>query len=430
MKDKKFVISGMVDNVEIPDTEETEESEGPGNGLFKMNISKKDLPDFLRNMRKGTGKTQISPEEMERIAKETGMDEKKINEMIKQIGEMFKSVIDDNFIEKMERMVEQRGDDLSQRDIDREFDKLFSKIKDKKSEEDEELEDEEVELKPVVDERLSGKNFEVLLDPPTLGVIKYQRTSKIMDIFRASFGEGPFYDVGIFSPNIKISNPVKGVTAISTLEYIEHDDKAIIFRGIPGETRLEPFIVAVIVNDNSFEMVVPEYGNTYDLETGFPYDREKDSALYVDSPKGRVLMSPVDMEKIRAGLDLALFEDRKPTLSPGQFGRIIQSKHKATESGRWIKVGRIQSNESISASIFKRDFDIDNDKTMFDFLVRLPEEHSYKVLDALSDYLATNDLNENGRIQSSELKANGTGELYVDLDLGRLPDNIMKWKDE
>jgi hypothetical protein len=42
----------------------------------------------------------------------------------------------------------------------------------------------------------------------------------------------------------------------------------------------------------------------------------------------------------------------------------------------------------------------------------------------------TNDFNENGKIQSSELKANGTGDLYVDLDLGALPDNIMKWKDE
>ncbi len=428
MKDNKFVISGMVDNVEIPDTNE-ESGEDQGKGLFKMNITKKDLPDFLRNMKKGTGKTQISPEEMDRIAKETGMDKNRINEMIKQIGDMFKNVIDDNFIQKMEKMVEERGDGLSQKDIDKEFNELFSKIKDKREIEDEELE-EDIEIESIVDERLSGKNFEVLLDPPTLGVIKHQKTSKIMDLFKASFGDGPVYDVGVFSPNIKISNPIKGVAAISKIEYIEHDEKAIVFRALPQEKNLESFIVAIIINENSFEMLVPEYGNTYDVETGLPYDREKDAALYVNGPKGKVLMSPVDMEKIRAGLELALFEDKRPTLSPGEFGRIIQSKHKATESGRWIKVGRIQSNESLSASIFKRDFDIDNDKTMFDFLVRLPEEYSYKVLDALSDYLATNDLNENGRIQSSELKANGTGELYVDLDLGRLPGNIIKWKDE
>jgi hypothetical protein len=430
MKDKKFVISGMVDNVEIPDTEEDNEGEGRGNGLFKMNVNKRDLPDFLRNMKKGAAKPQIPPEEIDRIAKETGMDEKKILEMISQISDMFKEVVDDQFIDKMERMVEERGDELSQVDIDKEFDKLFSKIKDKKLSEDEELEGEEVEIDLLVDDRLSGKNFEVLLDPPTLGVVPHQRTSKILDMFTSSFGQGPVYDIGVFSPNIKISNPIKGVAAISEIEYIEHDDSRIIFRGIPGDPKHEPFIVAVIINENSFEMVIPEYGNTYDVETGIPYHKENDSALYVDTAKGKVLMSPVDMEKIRAGLELALFEDKKPTLSPGEFGRIAQSKHKAEESGRWIKVGRIQSNESLSAKIFKKDFDIDDEKTMFDFLVRLPDEYPHKVLDALSDYISTVDLNDNGRIQSSELKANGTGELYVDLDLGRLPKNIIKWKDE
>jgi hypothetical protein len=431
MKDKKFIISGMVDNVEIPDTDEQDESGENGNGLFRMNINKKDLPDFLRNMRSGgTGKNQVSPEEMKRIAKETGMDEGKIGEMIKQINEMFKSAIDDNFIQKMEKLVGEKGENLSQKEIDREFDKLFSKIKDKRTGEDEELEDIEIELESIVDDRLTGKNFEVLLDPPTLGVVPHQKTSKIMDLFKADFGNGPIYEVGVFSPNIKISNPIKGIAAVSKVEYVEHDDSRIIFRALSEGKNYEPFLVAVIINDNSFEMVVPEYGNTYDVETGLPYDKEKDAALYVDSPKGRVLMSPVDMEKIRAGLELALFEDKKPTLSPGEFGRIIQSKHKATDSGRWIKVGKIQSNESLSAKIFKRDFDIDDEKTMFDFMVRLPEEHSYKVLDALSDYISTVDLNENGRIQSSELKKNGTGELYIDLDLGKLPGNIMKWKDE
>lgn len=429
MKDKKFVISGMVDNVEIPDTDDRDEGGEAGNGPFRMNISKKDLPDFLRNMKKGTGKNHVSPEEMRRIAKETGMDEGKISETINQINEMFKSAIDDNFIQKMEKLVNEMGDNLSQKDIDKEFDKVFSKIKDSKAGEDEELED--VEVESIVDERLSGKNFEVLLDPPTLGVVKHQRASKIMDLFKASFGDGPAYDVGVFSPNIKISNPIKGIASVSRIEYIEHDDSRVVFRALPADDKKhEPFIVAIIINDNSFEMVVPEYGNTYDVETGLPYDREKDAALYVETSKGMVLMSPVDMEKIRAGLELALFEDKRPTLPPGDFGRVIQSKHKATDSGRWIKVGKIQSNESLSAKIFKKDFDIDDEKTMFDFMVRLPEEHSYKVLDALSDYIATVDLNENGRIQSSELKANGTGELYVDLDLGRLPGNIAKWKDE
>jgi hypothetical protein len=430
MKDKKFVISGMVDNVEIPDTEEDNEGEGRGNGLFKMNVNKRNLPDFLKNMRNGVDKTKISPEEMERIKKETGLDEKKVVEMISQIGEMFKEVVDDDFIKKMEKMIGEKGDSLSQKDIDAEFDKLFSKIKDKKEEENEDLEGVEVEINPVFDDRLTGKNFEVLLDPPTLGVVPHQRASMIMDVFKQSFGEGPSYDIGIFSPNIKISNPVKAVTAITSLEYIEHDDSRIIFRAVLGDQSLENFIVAVIINNNSFEMVVPEYGNTYDIETGLPYNRKTDAELYVDTPKGKKLMSPVDMTKIRAGLELALFETKRPTLSPAEFGRIIQAKHSPEESGRWIRVGKIQSNESISAKIFKRDFDIDDSKTTFDFYVRLPKEYPYKVLEALADYLMTNDFNENGRIQSSELKANGTGDLYVDLDLGTLPDNIIKWKDE
>ena len=429
MKDKKFVISGMVDNVEIPETEESSNGGRNKEGLFKMNINKDDLPDFLKNVRKGTGKTQINREEMDRIMKETGLDEKKVTEMISKVGEMFKEAVDDDFIKKMEKMISEKGDGLSQREIDSEFDKLFSRMSDRKLKE-ENLDDDEVEIDPVVDDRLTGKNFEVLLDPPTFGVISHQRASVIMDLFKASFGEGPVYSVGVFSPNIKISNPIKGVSAVSTVEYIEHDDSRIIFKAIPEDPKLEPFIIAIVINENSFEMVVPEYGNTYDIETGFPYNKETDANLYVETPKGRKLMSPVDMAKIRAGLELALFEPKKPTLSPIEFGRIVQVKNTPEESGRWIKAGRIQSNESMSAKIFKRDFDLDESKTAFDFYVRLPKEYSYKVLDALAGYLMTNDFNENGKIQSSELKANGTGDLYVDLDLGALPDNIMKWKDE
>ena len=80
------------------------------------------------------------------------------------------------------------------------------------------------------------------------------------------------------------------------------------------------------------------------------------------------------------------------------------------------------------AKLFKRDFDLDQDLKVYDFYVKFNYEYPASTLDEIADYLSEIDFNENPKLQTLELKGDINGNIFVELDLGNLPDNIRYGK--
>jgi hypothetical protein len=422
MKDKKFIISGIVDNVDIPDIED-EEEEDDKSPRIKMN-----LKDFLKNIGNGAPRKMISPEEFNRLINETGMNEEEIEKMIQSINDIFKNNVTPEFIKEMEeKFGNKKDEELSNDDVNNIFNSLFKDIETSKSEESEELEGLGEEEAVVPEKRTEGSSFKVVSDPDSLGAVIHNKNEYLYETFVKAFGEGPVYEMKIFAPNVGVSNIVEGMEYLTKLEYVGHNDRYILLKGIPSVENLESIIIAVIQNGKDIELVVPKYGNTYNFDDKRLYDKELDTDVYVETPKGKVLMNPVNIEKIKVGLDLALLENKRPISSIADFGKVLISIEEVEGSGQFIKMGRIQSNESFSAIVFKKDFDLDLDKKIFDFYVKLPKKHSKKTLEAVRDYLLTINFNENNKTLNSELEATSNKSIYLNLDLGDFPDNIIEW---
>jgi len=421
----KFTISGMVENIDIPDDEEVEES--PKAGGFKFKLNKDKINDFIKDYKNNKLETPMpSQREIDAILRQTGMTADEFEKAFKDINDFFKNNITPNFIKEIENLAKNK-DSLSQSDVDNVFDDLFKELQNQKKDEDE-FDDEDDEVEPVIKDVI-GTNFKILLDGENFGVVKYENINNIYEVFKNKFGEGPSFDVSIFAPNLIVSNVIDGLREIKRLDYIEHTDKFILFKGIPLTEEQEPIVLAMFNNDNSFEMVVPEYGNSFDIETGLLYNKEHDKNVYIETPEGSIFTSPYNLDKIKAGLELAFFENIKPILSISDFGRVIPESGNVEESGMWIKYGKIQSNESPMAKMFKRDFDIDLDKKTFEFYIKVNGSYSFQVLTKLKNYLNTINFNENLKINTYELKAS-KDKLFIEIDLGTLPDHISKWENE
>jgi hypothetical protein len=288
---------------------------------------------------------------------------------------------------------------------------------------------EDEDLIPRVNENSS---YGIIDTPNSFGMIACEPSPYIYENFKSIYGDHEQYNLDIFVPKIDGYNLIKGLSKIEKIEYINHTDKYIIFKAIPKSPTDEGFVLSLIYSDHEFIVVVPEYGNTYDINTGNLLDVIVDADLYKVSNGEPVLKQPLDLKKIRAGLDLVLYENKKPVLSIANFGKVINSPSAQPEKTDMIKIGRIKSNNSAVSNLFKRDFDFDTDQEVFDFYVKLPDEYAVGTLVPLAKYITNIDFNTNKRMQTLELKAvsGSKGYIYVELDLGDFPDNIRKWSKE
>jgi len=421
---RKFTISGVVENIDIPDEDNSDEQKKGG---FRFKLNKDKINDFLRDYKQNKLNTPMPGQrELDAILRQTGMSQAEFESAFKEVDNFFKKSITPEFIEEIEEL-SKKSNDLTQKDVDDVFDNLFKELQNQKEDEDD-FDEENENIEPVIKD-ITCSNYEVLFEGDNFGVVRYQRIDNTYEVFKNKYGEGPSFDVSLFAPNIIVSNVIEGLKEIKSFEYIEHNDKFILFKAIPLTENLEPIIVAMFNNDNNFEMVIPEYGNSFDVETGLLYDKQKDKNVYIETPEGPIFTSPYNMEKIKAGLDIAFFEEIRPILSIGDFGRVIPEQTQVGESGMWINFGKIQSNESPMARMFKRDFDIDLDKKIFEFYIKVNGSFSFQVLNKLKEYLKTIDFETNPKIQTYELKASRE-KLFIEIDLGIFPDHITKWENE
>jgi hypothetical protein len=443
MNDKKFVISNLPENLAIPSEEkEKPNSRSPGIA-FRMGLPGDKGPLSNEEL---DAQSKAAMQELSKMFN-TSQDELnevlgKINNSIQELGiskllEEGKDIsseaaekITNDFINELEKLSNKnnRSNDIDNFTVlnDTNEDEINEKLNLEDYSDDDIFGSEEVDLHENI-----GYKYEIVNTPNSFGMVECENNPNIYEKFKEIYGDKDYYDVNIFVPKVDGYNLIDGLSRVKKLEYLFHNNKYMLLKAIPSISE-EPFVIALIYNDHEFELVIPEYGNTYDLETGELFDVILDANLYHLVNGEAILKNPLNLAKIRAGLDLVLYEKKKPILSISNFGKVINSPSVHPERADLMKLGRIKANDSSVAKLFKRDFDFDPNQDVFDFYVKLPYEYPASVLAPLGRYLLNIDFNTNKKMQSLELKAvsGSNGYIYVELDLGEFPDYINLWSKE
>ena len=178
---------------------------------------------------------------------------------------------------------------------------------------------------------------------------------------------------------------------------------------------------AIIQTDiNKYAVVIPKYGNTY-KDKNTLYSNTADPDMFEDG-----VFKHVNMSMVRLALDWMLYTGVKknPYLSPVDFGniRIIPSAiEDISDSGSYVKVGHIITNNSDKTNEFKND--IGEDRKTFDFYIHLENRSCTPTI--LTEALQDVDFNTNKFIAQCELKYR-KGYVYIDCDFGNVPEFLFK----
>lgn len=285
----------------------------------------------------------------------------------------------------------------------------------------------------IFDVPLDSYEYEIVTQEDSFGFVKHIPRSDLYEHFKDVYGEGP-YGISLFT-SLEGYNLIAALKNVDTFEYIEDNDSYILFRAISSNSEIEDFVMAIIqTNEDEFEMMVPMYGNTYNVETGDSIVKGIDEDFYVEEEDKNggvevLLKNPLDLDRSKTSIELALYEEKNPLLSPHDFGKIFVAPAPATFTSDFVKVGRIKSNESKESMMFKDHCDLDERQEMFDFYIKLPQEYSARMLQSLQEYFQFIDFNTNPKIKSCELYNKNYDALYIELDLGKLPEMARWWRE-
>jgi hypothetical protein len=490
----KFSISGVPENMKLPEDKSEKKNEpqrsqqknhkqNPPKEMQeiadKFNVSMEDLDEMMEVFKEIVA-GDLDPELIEQLGdhlkfeqkangmKEFGLDleglEMVIEYMTDENNDKLDQIMQDLFHNKVGFSIDDFDPDIAKQLISdpaliETFNQLMSNIqtiqgrniikpivsqtnKNKLPSLNKEIDFNQEEKEEITNRKNQLHSFDIVADNESFGVVPYVKANSREELYNSFvkvYGEGPLYSAGMFSQDTEGYNLIPAIGGISQFAFITNNERYIILNAIPKTEAKEGFIVAAIQGEPGiFEIIVPEYGNTYNFETGellnivenFELYEEKENPDDLDNPKLE-LKQPANLDKIMAGLDCVLYEPKTPILSPHDFGEILVSFVAVPFTTQYIKIGRIKSNESQHSKLFKRDFGLDDDQLLFDFYIKLPEEQTAQIISALQKFLEAIDFNTNPKIQTQELKVDSNGNMYIDLDLGEsLPRNIRKWKDE
>jgi hypothetical protein len=284
------------------------------------------------------------------------------------------------------------------------------------------------------EEDITSYDPNIIANNESFGAITYILSENLYEEFKDIYGDGP-YELRTFA-TILGYNLIPAFSTMDSIEYIEHNEKYILFVAKANDEAIEDFVIAAIKSEeNVFEFIVPEYGNTFNIENKNAIDKNLDTNMYQERKDslGNIslaLKNPLDMDRVKGSLDLLLYENKKPLLSPHDFGEIFTSPTPSIFNDAFIRIGRIKCNNSKEANLFKMHYDLDEDREFFDFYIRLSDEYPVKTLDAVQKYFEHIDFNKNPKIEEKELKGKNYESVYIDLDLGNLEKFARHWMDK
>lgn len=294
-----------------------------------------------------------------------------------------------------------------------------------------ESEQEEVDPFTEPDKKITSYDFDIIGTNESFGVIKHIITANIHEEFKDIYGEGP-YALSTFIAT-KGYNIIPAFLTMDTLEFIGYSSKYILFIAKSNDDDVEEFVVAAVkTGDGIFDFIVPEFGNSYNIETGEAISKTLNVDMYneLEDKQGNITLElkyPIDLDRIKGGLDLLLYEEKTPLLALKDFGKVFEAPVPSIMTSDFVRIGRIRSYKSEEVNTFKMQCDLDEDMEFFDFYIQLGEQYPARTIDAIRKYLERIDFDNNPKICNSEVYAKNYNSVYIKLDLGYLEGFARHW---
>lgn len=263
---------------------------------------------------------------------------------------------------------------------------------------------------------------QLLGDVPALPV----GASKILTDFENIFGSNGSNFPNIIE-SILTNSACMTETGYDALIYFKDN-----FGGITIKETTDHFILLYITSKNSDEygiyftfsedgdgnpcLAVPLFANTFNVDADGNF-----KSLYNKTVETPFFNGDKFIPEQRAAIDLSVRSQlvclKNILLSPAQFGTLKNIIPAITSDSRYLKVGKLVSNESTEAILLKKDADLDINEKEFPFYLDFGRIITKESLQILSSILFKINLNETLLMHASELEFKGD-MLYIKIDFG------------
>lgn len=283
--------------------------------------------------------------------------------------------------------------------------------------------------------KISTDDVSKLLDIENVWAVPCKKDPNLKQNFENAFGKDDiplkkFDDIPLCTAVSGDSDDGYLLGYMSNFKVADYQDKYVLLYGEPNKDIIKDkysfgaFIAMIEDPDGKFSIVLPEYGNTFDINAKMLYAANEPDDLFDDNGNFMAL----DINKIEAGLNTVLYYPKDVLVSPLKFGTFTYQEEKLPESVKLvdrIKIGVLTDNGSADASLFKKDFDLDPNKTVFDFYVKFSSNMTAAEANAINEMFAK-DATNSAIFTDSELKADGD-DLYITFDTDSFAGLLDKW---
>lgn len=283
--------------------------------------------------------------------------------------------------------------------------------------------------------KISTDDVSKLLDIENVWAVPCKKDPNLKQNFENAFGKDDiplkkFDDIPLCTAVSGDSDDGYLLGYMSNFKVADYQDKYVLLYGEPNKDIIKDkysfgaFIAMIEDPDGKFSIVLPEYGNTFDINAKMLYMANEPDDLFDDNGNFMAL----DINKIEAGLNTLLYYPKDVLVSPLKFGTFTYQEEKLPESVKLvdrIKIGVLTDNGSADASLFKKDFDLDPNKTVFDFYVKFSSNMTAAEANAINEMFAK-DATNSAIFTDSELKADGD-DLYITFDTDSFAGLLDKW---
>lgn len=283
--------------------------------------------------------------------------------------------------------------------------------------------------------KISTDDVSKLLDIENVWAVPCKKDPNLKQNFENAFGKDDiplkkFDDIPLCTAVSGDSDDGYLLGYMSNFKVADYQDKYVLLYGEPNKDIIKDkysfgaFIAMIEDPDGKFSIVLPEYGNTFDINAKMLYAANEPDDLFDDDGNFMAL----DINKIEAGLNTVLYYPKDVLVSPLKFGTFTYQEEKLPESVKLvdrIKIGVLTDNGSADASLFKKDFDLDPNKTVFDFYVKFSSNMTAAEANAINEMFAK-DATNSAIFTDSELKADGD-DLYITFDTDSFAGLLDKW---
>ena len=285
------------------------------------------------------------------------------------------------------------------------------------------------------DGKISTDDVSMLLNIENAWAVPCKKDPNLKQNFENTFGKDDiplkkFDDIPVGTVTSADSDDGYLLGYMTNFKVADYQDKYILLYGEPNKDIIKDkysfgaFIAMIEDPDGKFSIVLPEYGNTFDVDTKMLYTANEPDDLFDDNGN----FMAVDVNKIEAGLNMVLYYPKDVLVSPLKFGTFTYQEEKIPENVKSVdrvKIGVLTDNGSADASLFKKDFDLDPNKTVFDFYIKFSSNMTAAEANAINEMFAK-DATNSAIFTDSELKADGD-DLYITFDTDSFAGLLDKW---